>query len=185
MPTPVLSPVESEKGSPKSPSTKESTAEQDTHSHLQPKQDLAAPTPFPQDISPLTTTLPADSQQLLGPILNPANPFDSMLMGGNLEHSGFMTHSFSGPSQKDSNFYPNLDGMNTTLAPSASQTSQPSLSVEPNQTFGTYDHFDFDNLKGNELGNVSDGGSVSGTPGIDGTWDAFIDENSSWAENAT
>ena len=81
-----------------------------------------------------------------------------------------------------------FDGMNATLAPSM-------LDMSPNNSNGTDGssaiptyNYGYDNLgdyKGLSFVSQNSGhGSGSVTPGNDGGWDAFINDNS-WTENAT
>ena len=139
------------------------------------------------NFSPLTMTLPPDSQMLLGPALNPDDYFTSMLMSnpapgyfGNSNHSG-----------KDVSFFPPLEGMNATLAPSAlnmspSERKATDRNSNQFQNFGGMNnemHLHLGDLKGVEF--VPTNTSSINTPGAaDSSWDAFIDEHS-WSENNT
>jgi len=153
------------------------------------------------DFSLFGTSLPPESQMLLGSTLNPNDPLTSMLMAGseifpqpyfnyndlnNLNSSNFL---------KGSNFHPSYDGMSATLAPSALDINLSRVSY-PEATSGTaestpvpsFNHA-FDGNPGDYKGVSfmhpgSSGGSGTVTPGIDGSWDAYIDDNS-WTENAT
>lgn len=149
-----------------------------------------------QSFSPFTASLPTESQMLLGSVLDPNDPLTSMLMAG----SENMMQSYYGSSPslpKQQNFHPSYDGMSATLAPSAldisshqviglppnSAVSSSSLSGTPPFSLGFADGLP-DVKSQNFTRSSSSHGSGTVTPGIDGGWDAFINDNS-WAENAT
>jgi hypothetical protein len=183
MPTPVLSPAQS------TPSVSPTMQRKSTPSPARTPTTEAQQEPMisytQSSISPLTTTLPAESQMLLGPSLDQSSSFNAMLMGNN-DYTNYLDQDFFGSSSKENNFYPNLDGMNTTLAPSLSQ--QPSFTTSDNVPApfaGHFEQLNFDHMKGSNILGTSDCGSGQVTPGIDGTWDAFINDTGSWAENAT
>lgn len=149
-----------------------------------------------QDMGPLSVTLPPDSQLLLGSALDPKDPMTSMLMGGN---DNFM-QPYWGPTSasgtKSRNFHPSYDGMSATLAPSALDMSshhfnynqiQPTstMSSGGNSSFMSFDNGMLDFPKSYFQGSNSSHGSGTVTPGgLDGGWDAFIND-SSWTENTT
>lgn len=152
------------------------------------------------DFSLFSTSLPPESQMLLGSTLNPNDPLASMLMAGseNFPQPYFNYNDFnnlnSGNFLKSSNFHPSYDGMNATLAPSALDINPPRASY-PEPTSGTAESTPVLSFNHGFDGNPTDykgvsfmhpgstGGSGTVTPGIDGSWDAFIDDNS-WTENA-
>lgn len=149
-----------------------------------------------QSFSPFTTSLPTESQLLLGSVLDPNDPFTSMMMAGS--ENMMQPYYGSAPSlPKQQNFHPSYDGMSATLAPSALDISSPnttnvppnsavsssSLSGTPPFSLGFADGAP-DTKSQNFTRSDSSHGSGSGTPVIDGGWDAFINDNS-WAENGT
>ncbi|MCJ1399299.1 hypothetical protein MMC11_002501 [Xylographa trunciseda] len=153
-----------------------------------------------QDFSPFTMSLPPESQMLLGSTLDPNDPLTSMFMAGSENFAQpYFNNNFNlnatNVLSKQSNFHPSYDGMSATLAPSALHMSPLSATYnEPTSTSSesgptsTYS-FGLDGSLGDYKGvGFMQGGSgaASGTvtPGIDSSWDAFIDDNS-WAENAT
>ena len=148
-----------------------------------------------QNTSPFSMALPPESQMLLGSALDPNDPLTSMLMAGS-ENMQEPFYNFNvGLAPKQSNLHPSYDGMSATLAPSAldmspSQTRYMNPSLTSAESFNTSAYnFGFDgnavDLKGVNF-TRSNSGAQSGTttPGIDGTWDTFINDNS-WTENAT
>lgn len=154
-----------------------------------------------QDYGPLTMSLPRESQMLLGSTLDPNDPLTSMLMAGseNLAQPYFGKNfniNTTNLLSKENSFHPSYDGMSATLAPSALNMSPPKVSSSESysampelMTIPSY-NFNFESNTGDFKGVGGylqcGSGNVSGTvtPGIDGSWDAFINENS-WAENAT
>lgn len=142
-----------------------------------------------QDFGPLTTSLPAETQQMLGPNLDPNDPLTSMFMAGS-EH---MPQPFqhSAPLHKPRNFHPSFDGMSATLAPSALDMTPnhglPAPSLAPSGSMSAPPfHMSFSDLdfsKGGFYNSGSSHGSGTATPGgIDGGWDAFIDAGV-WTDN--
>ena len=138
-------------------------------------------------ISPLTMTLPQDSQMLLGPALNSDDPFSSLLMGGNMHPSmNYFDFNNTHNSGKDS-YYPSFEGMNATLAPSAlnmspsAQTSTDSVAGQPTGLNAGM-HLSLAGIKGVEFPAAQT--SLANTPTGDASWDAFINDHS-WAENNT
>lgn len=141
-----------------------------------------------QDFGPLTTALPSETQQMLGPSLDPTDPLTSMFMAGSEHMSQPFQHS--APLQKPRAFHSSYDGMSATLAPSAldmtpnhglptsSAVPSGSMSAPPFQM--SFSELDF--TKGQYYNSGSSHGSGTATPGIDGSWDAFIDTGA-WAEN--
>ena len=220
MPTPAPSaPVSPVNARPSQQVPSYSTSYDNQPSHpsppTQPSHQISAP-PQPQsfmtsmpgsmhDLGPLTTSLPMESQYLLGSELDRSNPFTSMLMGG----TDSLMQSYYPPSPmsafpKQKGFQSPHNGMNCTLAPSALDMS-PDHHSEPlsaatdyasNPIFGQeFESAYPDIFKGSAYRASSSGqGSCHGsgnvtpghgriTPGLD-SWDAFIND-SSWGENAT
>ena len=154
------------------------------------------------DSGPFSMSLPAESQMLLGNTLDPNDPLTSMFMAGseNFAQPFFTYNSFNslGSSNmvlKDPNFHPSYDGMSATLAPSALDMSplhrelnEPVSGTTESTNITSFNpNYDavFGDYKG--VGFVHPGssaGSGTVTPGVDGSWDAFINDNS-WSENAT
>lgn len=150
----------------------------------------------PDFSSPFTTSLPMESQLLLGPALDPNDPLTSMLMAGN---DGLMPSYFNfGPTasmSKQRNYHPSYDGLSATLAPSALDISPDQFSYNNPSSTSSESlatpafNFNFDGALGdlkaaNLTRSSSTQGSGGATPAIDGGWDAFINGNS-WEENAT
>ena len=172
------------------------------------QQMKAPPQPSPQipqhpfgtmngygSISPFTTSLPMESQMLLGSALDPNDPMTSMLMAGSENMPQPFTYNTSSSLQKPRAFSQPYDGMSATLAPSAldmsprhhgypqSSTTMPSpLSTSP----ASYDASipDFSKSQFFQGPNSSTGSGTVTPGGMDGGWDAFINETP-WAENAT
>ena len=136
----------------------------------------------------------------LGPVLDPNDPFTSMLMAGSKNvPQPYYNYNTGASTMKGHHFHPSYDGMSSTLAPSAldmsphfsysglssaSSTSSDSLAT-PALTFG----FDAPGLEfkahtatGSGSGSAQGSGTV--TPGIDNGWDSFINDNP-WVENVT
>lgn len=174
----------------------------------QPNQPMRAP-PQPQinqqpttnmfgfqDFSPFTTALPTESQMLLGSALDPNDPLTSMFMAGS-ENAPMPNYYNTTPASlmKQRNFHPSYDGMSATLAPSALDMSpaQGMFSNQPTTTsvsmgkpgFIAFDGSFPDYTKGQQMfGRTSSNGSGAATPGLDGTWDAFINDGT-WNEAGT
>ena len=151
-----------------------------------------------QDFSPFSTALPTESQMLLGSALDPNDPLTSMMMAGS---DGMPQPNYLNPAppslSKQRNFHPSYDGMSATLAPSALDMSPASgmFGAQPPTTSASlgkpgfqlaFDNGFPDYSKGQGMfgGPTSSNGSGTATPGLDGTWEAFINDNS-WNENAT
>ena len=151
------------------------------------------------NISPFTTSLPTDAQMLLGPAIDPNDPFTSMLMAGSENLPQPYNYNMT-PStlQKPRSFNQSYDGMSATLAPSALDMSpryqiyaQPSTTISASPISSSAFHFPYDcSLPDFSKGQMYAGGNSaagSGTvtpAGIDGSWDAFINDTS-WCENTT
>ena len=128
-----------------------------------------------------------------GSPLDPNDHLTSMLMAGS-ENLPQPYINFN-PQLGAPKYHPSYDGMSATLAPSAldmspSQLNYPDTSSATNTSASTPSfNYGFDmslsDFKGVSF-NTSSGthGSGNVTPGGDGGWDAYINDNS-WAENAT
>ena len=135
---------------------------------------------------------------LLGSALDPNDPLAAMMMAGseNMPQPNFY-NSNSAMLAKQRNFHPSYDGMSATLAPSALDMSpaQGMFGNQPPTTSASQGKPGFqlafdgsfpDFTKGQQMlgGPNSSNGSGTATPGLDGTWDAFINGDS-WTENTT
>ena len=166
-----------------------------------PAQPLQRPQTFHHlnsysDFAPLSTSLPAESQQMLGSALDPNDPLTSMLMSGSENMAQPFYNSTSASLSKTRNFHPSFDGMSATLAPSAldmaphhglpwsGQGTTGSMSAPPFQMSFDASAFDFSKGQLYTSGNSSQG-SGAGTPGMDGNWEAFINDGVAWPENTT
>lgn len=151
------------------------------------------------NIGPFSTSLPTEAQMLLGSALDPNDPFTTMLMAGseNLPQS-YSYNATPSTLQKPRSFNQSYDGMSATLAPSALDMSpryqiyaQPSTTISASPVSSSAFHYPYDcSLPEYSKGQVYTGGnsaagSGTATPaGIDGSWDAFINDTS-WCENTT
>lgn len=173
----------------------------DTRQPLPQQQPGQMPSPYglgslPEFSSPFTTSLPMESQMLLGPTLDPNDPLTSMLMAGSdASMPSYYNFGHTAPMSKPRNYHPSYDGMSATLAPSALDMSPDQLSYShPSSTSGESlatpaFNFNFEGALGDlKAANLTRSNSTQGsggaTPAIDGGWDAFINGNS-WEENAT
>ncbi|KAL9598776.1 MAG: hypothetical protein Q9219_004273 [cf. Caloplaca sp. 3 TL-2023] len=163
----------------------------------QPQHIPPTPTSLysPRDLGPLSTTLPTESQMLLGSALDPKDPMTSMLMGSNDNFMQSYWGAAAPSGTKSRNFHPSYDGMSATLAPSALdmsphhfsyQQTQPTSTIPTtNPSYLSFDNSLIDFSKGFQQGSNSSHGSGTATPGaLDRSWDAFIND-SSWTENST
>ncbi|KAI9822564.1 MAG: hypothetical protein M1827_000283 [Pycnora praestabilis] len=146
------------------------------------------------DFGPFAAPLPSESQMLLGPSLDPYDPFSSMLMSGSEQMSQpFYNFNPTASMSKPRNFHPSYDGMSATLAPSAldmspcNQATPSSAGTDPLVT-PTF-HYNFDGAMPDFIkpANITRSNSTHGsggatTPGIDGEWHNYIDGNS-WEES--
>lgn len=151
------------------------------------------------NISPFTTSLPTEAQMLLGSALDPNDPFTSMLMAGseNLPQP-YNYNTTPSTLQKPRSFNQSYDGMSATLAPSALDMSpshqiyaQPptTISASPSSSPAfqlPYDGslHDFSKSQMYAGGNSACGSGTVTPGGIDGGWDAFINDTS-WNETTT
>lgn len=161
--------------------------------------------PFWQDMSLFSTSLPLNSQQLLGPGLDPRDPMTSMLMAGSEQFTSSPYYPW-GNMQSTSKFEatrPPFSGMHSTLAPSALEISDNLSSPAVKSGEGSKDesaapstgldfHYDQDspNFKGSGFGtgltrenSAHSLGSGQITPG-EGFWDSFV-QDGGWSEEAT
>jgi hypothetical protein len=80
--------------------------------------------PVWQDMGPFTTSLPPGAQQLLGPGLDPNDPFTSVLMAGSENYISNQYYPWSNAqgngklAETTITMHPSCNGMSTTLAPS-------------------------------------------------------------------
>jgi hypothetical protein len=167
--------------------------------------------PFPplwQDMGPFTTTLPPESQQMLGPALDQNDPFQASLMNGAENFTNHPYYPWGNMSQgiKCMPVHPSAyQGMSATLAPAAltSHSEAVSSATTPGTSAALHlpeaaapsSGLDFNfsqeskGLNLQDLPNMADGhlssrpGSGQVTPG-EAFWENFVqDEN--WEENAT
>ena len=151
---------------------------------------------FPNsNMSPFSTSLPAEAQMLLGSALDPHDPMTAMMMAGseNLPQSW----NYNNPSsmKPKNGFHQGHDGMSATLAPSAldmshgnhhfgGEPSSTSMAPSTNQSglhLGSFESSMNDFSKSHLYGGNSSTGSGVVTPGIEGGWDAYINDNS-WSD---
>jgi hypothetical protein len=124
---------------------------------------------FNNNFGPFSTALPAESQGLLGSTMNMNDPLTQMMMQGSTTLPGNF-YDFSNQSLPPTTSigkeqsYPNLDGLNSTLAPASSQ--------EPPQHQHSYDNSqDFFN---EAVDASSSGITPLGTPGGANDWASYI-----------
>lgn len=151
------------------------------------------------NMGPFTTALPTEAQMLLGSALDPNDPFTSMLMAGSENLPQAYNHNTT-PStlQKPRSFNQSYEGMSATLAPSALDMSprhqiyaQPPATISASPASSPAIRLPYD-CSFNDfsktpmfIGGNSASGSGTVTPaGLDGGWDAFINDTS-WAESTT
>lgn len=151
----------------------------------QPQQRMVANASF-HDFSPLSGSLPPESQLMLGGCLDPNDPLTSILMAGS-EYVQPGYNSIPADVSKR-NYHAPHDGMSATLAPSALDMSpgnvtNPPLIMQGANPDPSFLDFAPEFNKGHffSRSNSSPGsGSGTGTP-IDGGWDAFIND-STWTD---
>jgi len=124
------------------------------------------PTHIKKPYSSFSTALPAESQMFLGSTLDFDDPLSSMFMAG-ADQSQIYDFGAHLPPTVEANKhqpYPSFDGLNSTLAPSASQdNAEDSMQHFAHDTSQSF----FDQAIGN---------TPSGTPGVNGeSWGNFID----------
>lgn len=145
-------------------------------------------------MGPFTTTLPPDAQQMLGPALDPNDPFSAMLLNGSQQHISSPYYPWGNVQQGKMGELPaTYSGMASTLAPNpldnegksasgSGDTSAPSSGL--NLDLGDQDNkFAFHGL-GSTMEGANDG-FTSGqiTPG-EGFWDSFV-QDGGWSEEST
>jgi hypothetical protein len=153
-----------------------------------------------QDIGPFTTTLPPESQQMLGPVLDTSDPFQAQLMQGSDSYtmSGYPWADMS-QGVKGMPVHPSAwAGMSATLAPSAlvstptSGATTPATSAHPTKdstapSSGIDFNFSQDskglNLHNLELSTNDQSESGQETPG-EGFWDNFV-HDASWSDDTS
>jgi hypothetical protein len=142
------------------------------------------------NFGPLSMSLPPEQQMMLGPSLNPNDPFHQQLMGGHTFGSFFNFDDVIGetsvPNKFSANFHPSFAGMNATLAPSALDL-KPTLSNTGGIDSSTF-NFGSDTSFGsfNSMPMANGGESALPTPGLNDSWDQFInDDSAAWTESAT
>lgn len=123
---------------------------------------------FNNNFSPFSTTLPAESQGLLGSMMNTNDPLTQMMMQGcNTLPGNFYDFGNQSLPQTTSigkqQSYPSMNGLNSTLAPASSQ-EPPSGSQDYNTSQDFFN--DALNVDGN-------GVTPAGTPGLN-DWQSYI-----------
>ncbi len=135
--------------------------------------------------------LPTESQILLGPALDPSDPFTSALMSGSdVTQMPFYGYNSGAAPKLPYGTHPSFDALNGTLAPSAldatSTASAPNAAANfvPKFGFGL-DPFFAEPLKAPALTRANSAqGSGTFTPGVErDVWSNFIDGNL-WEEGA-
>jgi hypothetical protein len=164
------------------------------------RQTQSATMPYSYNM-PFTTTLPPESQQMLGPALDPNDPFSAQLMAGSETFTNVAGYPWADMSHgvKGMPVHPSAwPGMSATLAPSALISTPTSAASTPGTSAATTKdsnapstgldfHFSQES-KGLNLSNIDgfssdavDSGQV--TPG-EGFWDNFVHDGS-WTEEAS
>lgn len=89
-----------------------------TQSATMPNGNFA---PLWQDMGPFTTSLPPEAQQMLGPALDPHDPFQAMMMNGSEHYNNSSYYPWHDMSHgvKGMPVHPSAYGMSATLAPAA------------------------------------------------------------------
>ena len=138
--------------------------------------------------NPFSTTLPTESQQLLGGAFDPNDPMTSMLMGGD-SNSTYPFYSYNPNDSSKKNFTPSsgAEGMNATLAPGMLDTNVNNFgylnahSASTDSVLSPWNGFGMG--FGNQFGdpfkpsNFMTSGQTSGqvTPSIDQDWSQLVD----------
>lgn len=166
--------------------------------------------PFWQDTGPFTTSLPPETQQMLGSALDPNDPFSSMLMSGS---DSYATNPYfpwgnmmpQNIKTEQTTAHQPLDGMSATLAPSAldmsgesfaanahvpgppgaDQLSAPSSGLDFNLSQDSTSLKGMPATSGAGLSRQNSGhGIKSGhiTPAADGFWDSYL-QDGSWGDD--
>lgn len=166
------------------------------------RQTQSATMPYSFNMSPFSMSLPPESQQMLGPALDPNDPFSAQLMAGSEAFTNGAGYPWgdAGHGVKGMPVHPSAwPGMSATLAPSALMSTPTSTASTPGTSApatsrdsvapstGLDFHFSQES-KGLNLSNFDgfgsdavDSGQV--TPG-EGFWDNFVHDNS-WNEETT
>jgi hypothetical protein len=164
--------------------------------------------PLWQDMGPFTTSLPPEAQQLLGPGLDPNDPFTSVLMAGSENYTSnpyYPWDNMQGSGklgQITPLIHPSYNGMSATLAPSALDSGADALSATTATTSLSNDNITapssgvgfnfsqeskvFNPYSTTGLGrddSTQSLGSGQVTPG-EGFWDSFVQEGG-WTEDAS
>jgi hypothetical protein len=154
-----------------------------------------------QDMGPFTTTLPPESQQMLGPVLDTSDPFQAQLMQGSDGYTNMSGYPWADMSQgiKGMPVHPSAwAGMSATLAPSAlvststSGATTPATSAHPpKDSTAPSNGIDFNfsqESKGLNLHNLDpttndhlDSGQETPSEGF---WDNFV-HDASWSEDTS
>ena len=142
-------------------------------------------------MGPLTTSLPVESQQLLGPALDPSNPYSNMLMAGSEDWSTpNFNWGYNFPSKGGSQMQAPFSGMDSTLAPSVLDM-QPASSGQRSSGLTAAD-YSLDNLNAPDMKGINmsrnmsaQGGSGQVTPGLDANWESFINGDGGWGAEGT
>ena len=148
-------------------------------------------------MSPFSTALPAEAQMLLGNSLDPNDSMTTMMMAGseNLPQPWNYNDSSAMSMKPRNGFSQARDGMSATLAPAAldmshagqqySGGSSPMPMSAPaslDALHSTAFDSSLDDFSKSQLfGSNSSGGSGVCTPGLEGGWDAYINDNS-WSD---
>lgn len=144
---------------------------------------------------PLSMTLPMESQQLLGPSLDPNDPFSAMLMGKheyNPQQSFYNYNPNGSCTTKSKPFSPD-EGINQTLAPSvldqntctsghgsySTPVSNPDSGFTPMSGYGRFGYeSQFEDMFKSSASGLT-------TPNAEHDWANFIDSNSGWEETSS
>jgi len=191
----MLSPPKSESDS-KSATPKPSSSQQLRPSEFPNPFDMSSNTFGGMNSMPFSTTLPMESQQLLGGAFDQSDPMTAMLLGPNYQPDQPF-YNYEDPKQQKTNFSQStgFNGMNQTLAPSYLDTSVGGYGMDsmPNSAFtdaspfatsaggyglGIDSQFN-DAFKAGGFGTGFGSGQV--TPNTDKEWQSLIDGNA-WEE---
>jgi hypothetical protein len=154
-----------------------------------------------QDMGPFTTSLPPEAQQLLGPGLDPNDPFTSVLMAGSESYISNPYYPWgnvqsSGKLEETITMHPSCNGMSATLAPSVLESGADALSATTATAPASNDNnavpssglgFNF-SQESKVFDSYSRDDSTQGlgseqvTP-AEGFWDSFV-QGGGWSEEA-
>ena len=145
--------------------------------------------PLWQDHSMFTTTLPPESQQMLAPALDPSDPLTASLMAGS-EHFLSSSHYPWATHQETKFGSPTLQGMTSTLAPSALAMSNELMTAtssgqafDPNTVPSSGIDFNLSQDSSQLKGMSPMPGSGQVTPG-ETFWDSYI-QDPLWNQDTT